>query len=261
MILHILNQYESGIKNGVYYFGLREYPEIQNWEWNSIIAFLSYEKSQGRTTEIICEDNTLLLLINLTMSKIDGTEYIPPVEESIEKFVYHATNATAAGQILACGSLLSATKVYKKTGEEIALNRRESGWEDSADFYEYIMFGWGEHLVGDYVVLCENWPNEEDLNVGNFDAGVRFYFLYEELLRHPGHTFDGYHVIKVKEEIKLSDYLFACIVPEQYKSQIEKSIPPELSKKVFYLSQKGMTLTNWNCKVVEFVNKLNLSTS
>lgn len=256
MILHIMNQNESGIKNGVYYFSLRDYPQIQNWEWNSIIAFLSYEKTQGRTTEVICDDENILEAVNKAMSKLNGTEYIPPVEESIEKYVYHATNASAASQILSCGRMLSATMVYGKTGEEIALDRRASGWEDPADFYEYIMFGWGDHLVGDYVVLSENWPSEDDFNTGNFDAGVRFYFLYEDLLRHPGHTFDGYHVIKVKEEIKLVDYLYACIVPAQYKNEIEKHISPELSEKVYYLSQKGMSLTNWNQKVVEFINQL-----
>lgn len=62
--------------------------------------------------------------------------------------------------------------------------------------------------------------------------------------------------IKVKEEIKLVDYLYACIVPEQYKNKIVKHISPELSEKVYYLTQKGMTLQHWNQKVVEFIDKL-----
>ena len=115
------------------------------------------------------------------------------------------------------------------------------------------MFGWGTHLVGDYVVLSENFPNEEDFLKGNFDAGVRFYIRYEDIIKHEGHIFDGYQPIKVKDEVILSDYLYACIVPEQYKKQIENYIPQELANRIYYLPQRGLTLQDWNDKVVNFV--------
>ncbi len=35
--------------------------------------------------------------------------------------------------------------------------------------------------MGDYVVLSENFPCEEDLLKGNFNAGVRFYIKYEDI--------------------------------------------------------------------------------
>lgn len=73
------------------------------------------------------------------------------------------------------------------------------------------------------------------------------------MIKHEGHTFDGYHPIKVKDEVILSEYLFACIVPEQYKQQIESFIPQELAKRVYYLRQRGLTLQEWNDKVVNFV--------
>ena len=187
---------------------------------------------------------------------LDGTEYIPPIPEAVEEFVYHATDVYAAQKILTDGKLLSATKVYGKTGEEIAFERRESEWKDPADFYEYIMFGWGTHLVGDYVVLSERFPCEEDLRKGNFNAGVRFYIRYDDIIKHKGHTFDGYHPIKVKDEILLSDYLFACIVPEQYKEQLDGCILQELLPKVHYLEQNGLCLQEWNDKVVAYIKKL-----
>lgn len=34
------------------------------WEWNNILAFISYEKSIGQQLEIICEDNGVLSLVN-----------------------------------------------------------------------------------------------------------------------------------------------------------------------------------------------------
>ena len=256
MVLNISKENYSTIKNGVYHFGLSDYPEIKDWEWNSIIAFLSYEKAHGKDTSIICEDSNILSAVNNAATQLNGTEYIPPIEEAIEKFVYHATDVLAAQKILSSGRLLSATKAYGKTGEELAFERREKGWEDPADFYEYIMFGWGDHLVGDYVVLSENFPSEEDFSKGNFDAGVRFYVRYEDIIRHSGHTFDGYHPVKVKDEIILTEYLYACIVPEQYKNQIENYISSELAERVYYLSQRGLTISDWNDKVCDFVWKL-----
>lgn len=255
LILNISNKNLTVIRKGIYYFELSDYPRIKDYEWNNIIAFISYEKAHGRQTEIICEDNNVLTIVNNTANSLDGTEYFPPKVNG-DEFVYHATNVLAAQKILSGGRLLSAINVYGKTGEELTLQRREMGYYDPADYFEYIMFGWGDHLVGDYVVLSENWPSEEDLINGNFNAGVRFYFRYEDMVQHPGHVFDGFHAIKVKDEIILSDYLYACIVPEQYKNQIENHISPVLAMKVHYLPQKGLGIWDWNDRVYDFVCKL-----
>lgn len=256
MKLEIANDNELLIKNDIYHFGLTEYPRIQDWEWNHILAFLCYEKAHGVALEIACENEEVLSLVRDAADKMKGTEYIPPITKDIEKFVYHATDVYAAMKILASGKLLSATRVYGKTGETIAFERRNLEWHDPADFYDYIMFGWGTHLVGDYVVLSENLPCEEDLSKGNFDAGVRFYFKYEDMIKHKGHVFDGYHPIKVKDEVFLSDYLFACIVPEHYKEQIHKCIRKELLPKIHYLPQRGLRLQDWNDTIVEYIDRL-----
>ena len=256
MILKIANDGVTKLQNGIYNFVLSDYPNIQEWEWNNLLAFISYEKSLRQQLEIICEDHNVLSLVKNAALQLDGTEYIPPIAEAREEFVYHATNAIAAQKILSSDRLLSATKVYGKTGEELALERREIGWEDPADFYEYVMFGWGTHLVGDYVVLSENFPKEEDFLKGHFDAGVRFYCRYQDIIQNEGNTFDGYHPLKVKDEVILSDNLYACIVPEQYKEQIENSIPHKLVSRVHYLPQRGLSLQEWNDKVVNYVSIL-----
>ena len=66
----------------------------------------------------------------------------------------------------------------------------------------------------------------------------------------------GFYYIKVKNDVILSNYLFACIVPEQYKKQIENCISQELAKRVYYLPQRGLTLQEWNDKVVNFIRAL-----
>ena len=174
----------------------------------------------------------------------------------VEEFVYHAPNVAATRKILSCGKLLSAVRVHGKTGEELAYRKRNSPWNDPADFFEYIMFCGGDQMTGDYVVLSENMPSEDELGTGNFNAGVRFYFRYKDIKKHPGHIHDGYHPIKVKDEIVLSDYLFACIVPEQYKSELDNLVLSEFIRKVYFLPQNKISLFNWNEKVCDFISKL-----
>ena len=253
MILSITNPetMESfGIEQGVYHFVLADYPHISASELKNAVAFIRYEKLNGRETEILCEHEETMAIISDAVSCFDITEM--PVEE----FVYHATDVAAAKKILFCGKLLSAVKVYGKTGDELAYDKRNSPWNDPADFFEYIMFCGGNQMTGDYVVLSDNIPSEDDLEKGSFNAGVRFYFRYEDIKRHPKHIHDGYHPIKVKDEIVLSDYLFACIVPEQYRGEIENHVFSELADRVHYLSQKGFGLSKWNDKVYDFVCRL-----
>ena len=152
--------------------------------------------------------------------------------------------------------MLSAVNVYGKTGGELSDEKNGSLYNDPADFFEYIMFCNGDDMTGDFVVLSEKFPSEEDLILGNFNAGVRFYIRSEDIIRDSGYIFDGYHCAKVKDEIILLDYLFACIVPEQYKNEIDNYILPELKNKVYYLPQKGIQMSGWNDMVYEFVKKL-----
>ncbi len=254
MTLNISKNNSNVIEHKVYYFGLSDYPHITISELKNVIAFIKYEKLHGRQTEIVCQDENIMQVINDAVANPDTImNILTPVEN---EFIYHATDIKAAQKILSGGKLLSAEKVYGKTGEELSFEKRDSLWNDPADFFEYIMFCWGDNMTGDYVVLSNNFPSEDDLLKGNFNPGVRFYLLYEDIIQHPGHTFDGYHPIKVKDEIVLSDYLFACIVPEQYKNELDSIVLPGLVSKVHFLSQKGIGLTDWNEKVYDFISKL-----
>ena len=239
-----------GIEKGVYHFALSCYPHISMSELKNAIAFIRYEKLYNRETEIVCEDDETLKIVADAIATLDITKM--PAEE----FVYHATDVTVATKILFSGKLLSAVKVHGKTGEELAYKKRNSLWNDPADYFEYIMFCGGDQMTGDYVVMSDNMPSEYDLEKGNFNAGVRFYFRYEDIKKHPGHIHDGYHPIKVKDEIVLSDYLFACIVPRQYENEMNNLILPELAYKVHFLPQNMSSLSNWNKRVCDAISKL-----
>ncbi len=252
MILNIgKHETNGGIERGIYYFNLQNYPQISIAELKCVVAFVLYERLYNRQTEIVCDDENIVTTV---MNAVANPNTIEPfILSETTEFVYHATGLSGAQKILSCGKLLSAVNVYGKTGEALSNERKDTPWNDPADFFEYVMFCNGDDMTGDYVVMSENLPSDEDLDSGNFNAGVRFYIRSEDIMRHPGNVFDGYHPTKVKDEILLSEYLFACIVPEHYKKEVEGLVLPELAPKIYYLSQKGMKLSEWNRKVNNFI--------
>ena len=71
MILKIANENRSIIRKGTYLFSLVEYPTIQEWEWNNIMAFISYEKAQGDNLEIVCDDDDILMRVREAADKLE----------------------------------------------------------------------------------------------------------------------------------------------------------------------------------------------
>lgn len=249
------------IRENTYFFQLVDYPNITRGEWETILEFVKYENVYQRPIEVVCEDDVVRNAVQTAIEQPTTSKNPLPSsiiqEDYSNPYAYHATDVLAAGQILKSGKLLSLTKVCGKTGEEIHNEKQGTHFCDPADYYEYIMFGWGADPVGDYVVLSMNFPSQEELEQGQYDAGIRFYFKYEELLHHPNRMFDGYHAIKIKEELDLHDYLYACIVPEQFQKQIQDKVPTELFPKVHYLKQRGISFNEWNEKVYQYIS-LNL---
>ncbi len=268
MVVYISNNTATVIERGVYYLSTPNYPHISTLELKNLLAFIEYEKLYGRQTEIVCENASTLAAVNnaiahpekmansLLPAKIIGCTACSH-HGCLTEFVYHATDLKATQQILSGGKLLSAVKVYGKSGEELSYEKRDSPWNDPADFFEYIMFCWGNCIVGDYVVMSDTPDGEQnEESEGDFKPGVRFYFRYADVIQHPGHVFDGYHAIKVKEEIILSDYLHACIVPEQYKKELEYFILPELAARVYFLPQNRLGIFEWSERVYDFISEL-----
>ena len=82
-----------------------------------------------------------------------------------------------------------------------------------------------------------------------------------ELCSHgtdPQYVFDGNHPAKVKDELVLADYMYACIVPEHHQNDFEKLVQPEIADKIYYLSQDGLGIWDWSEKVYEFVERIKL---
>jgi len=89
-----------------------------------------------------------------------------------------------------------------------------------------------------------------------FTPGVRFYFYFEDIINHPDYVFDGYHPAKVKNELLLSESLYACIIPMQFQSKLKALTPQEIGSRVHYLEQNSLGLRDWAEVVYEFVETL-----
>jgi len=149
----------------------------------------------------------------------------------------------------------------------LGLDKRNAAC-DPADYFDYIMFAWGNCIAGDslvtersFVKIHDRLPNQAELNDANkknLITGIRFYFRYEDIIKHPGYVFDGYHPAKIEDELVLTDYLFACIVPEQYKNELADLVAPELSNRIYYLAQNDLGILDWSERVYNFVEGLEI---
>ena len=168
------------------------------------------------------------------------------------EYVCHTTSPENAQKILECGSLLSAVKARKVSVEELMAESRNAA-NDPADYFEYIMLAWGNCQAGDRLVMerkLGRFPDESDLSV-HFTPGVRFYFRYEDLVEHPGCTFDGVLPMKIKDEIVLKDWLYAMVVPVG----VELDIPDDLKDRTIYVENDCRDIWEWSEKVYQAIEK------
>ena len=256
----------SEVWDGVLYKKLSQYPAVSHWEKRNLIEFVEYEASHGRECTIECENADTLAEVTHALQnreayrnasrpeRITECTACPYRKGCVTEFVCHTTSAENAAKILACGSLLSAIKARNTSAEELMAEARNAA-RDPADYFEYIMLAWGNCQAGDRLVMerkLGRFPNEADLSV-DFTPGVRFYFRYDDLARHPGCTFDGVLPMKIKDEILLRDWLYAMVVPEELREAIEPAIPDALADRVIYVKNDCKDIWDWSEKVYRVI--------
>lgn len=254
--------------DGVFYKKLSEYPQVSDWELRTIIEFIEYENRYGRKCEIECEDNNLLNFINEKIA--DKEAYIktarpklltectacPYRKGCVTDYVCHTTSVDNAIKIFECGKLLSALKARKLPVEELMRENRNAA-NDPADYFEYIMFAWGNCQAGDRLVMeraLGRFPNEEDLSV-HFHPGVRFYFKYDRLINHPNTICDGVLPMKVGDEIILRDWVYKIVIPAQLKDKLEMYISDDLKDRIIYIENDCKDIWDWSEKVYGMIEK------
>lgn len=268
MLIKIGNFEFTEVWDGVFYKKLSHYPAISDWEKRNTIEFVEYETSHGRKCQIECENADVLAEVNKALQNRETYRHTPrpalitectacPARKGcVTEYVCHTTSAENAVKILQCGSLLSAIKARNLAVEELMAESRNAA-NDPADYFEYIMLAWGNCQAGDRLVMerkLGRFPDESDLSV-HFTPGVRFYFRYEDLVEHPGCTFDGVLPMKVKDEIILKDWLYAMVVPEELREIIGPVIPEELADRIVYVENDCRDIWEWSEKVYQAIEK------
>lgn len=268
MIIHIGKHEFTELWDGVYYKALSNYPQVSDWEIKNIIDFIQYEKLYHRNTEIQSDDQAIL---DYVMQEVLHTEkYITASRPEIiteckackqggclTRFLCHTAPIPNAVKIFESGKLLSAVNARKLPAEVLRKESRNMA-NDPCDFFDYVMFSWGNCQAGDRLVMERKFnrpPTEEDLSI-YFTPGVKFYFEYEKLIQHPNAINDGFLPMKIKDEVSLEDYVYAIIVPEENREELKDIISKNLVGKVHYLENDCMDIWDWSEKVYGYIERL-----
>lgn len=253
--------------DGVFYKKLSQYPKMTAWEIQTVLDFIRYEQENGRDCKIEA-DKEIIEAIHQYRSTYDRGVRVP-VPTKIEEctacpkyrgcmtdYVCHTSPVENAIKILACGSLLSPVLARKKSAAELRKDGRNAA-NDPEDYFDYIMFAWGNCQAGDRLVMerkLGRFPDEKDLDAG-FEPGVRFFFRYDKLIHHPNAVFEGVLPLKIRNELILKDWLDAVVVPEADRQTVEPFVPEELKLKTHYLRNEGKDIWKWSEEVYEYVRE------
>lgn len=254
--------------DGVFYKALSDYPKVNKNEMKDIIDFIAYEKANGREVEITADR---LEIFDYVQEEIKEPEKYRNVKRPkiirectacetrggcMTDFVCHTAPFENAVKIFKSGSLLSAVNA-RKLPDTVLMKEKRNAANDPADFFHYVMFSWGNCQAGDRLVMermLNRSPTPQEMSTG-FTPGIRFYFRYDDLERHPQAVHDGFLPIKVKNEVVLKDYVYAVIVPELYRKQLESLIPLCIKNRVYYLDSDNLDVWQWSEKVYTFVHE------
>ena len=259
----------SEVWDGVFYKALSDYPAVSDNEMKDIIDFVNYEKANGRDCEITADRQDILEYVRKEIQRPDKYRDVRRPESIREctacaarggcmtDLVCHTAPLENAISIMKCGSLLSAVNA-RKLPDTVLQKEGRNAANDPVDFFHYVMFSWGNCQAGDRLVMERKLgrsPSAEEMGAG-FTPGVRFYFKYDELEKHPQAVHDGFLPIKVKDEVKLADYVFVIIIPSEYKEQIMAILPENLTDRAYCLEHEKLDVWQWSEKVYSFVHEL-----
>lgn len=256
--------------DGIFYKKLSHFPNITDWELKTLVDFVNYEKMYGRECFFECSEENITRAIKAALAQPQRYSALKPPALLTEctacpvrkgcdtRFVCHTTSVENATKIFESGSLKSAVRERNLSASVLKKETRNAA-NDPKDYFEYVMFAWGNCQAGDRLVTeraLKRFPTKEELSAPAFVPGVRFYFDYETLSRHPNAVQDGVLPVKVKNEVVLNDYVKAIIIPENHRASLEQLVPQNLRERTFYLTNDTADIWAWSEKVMCFVEKL-----
>lgn len=254
------------------------YPYPSDWELRHLNEFFLYELAHDRRVAVWCEDSQVDEIVRSSVNDFFDpgdtdfpsfikeqlalqparAETIPPKlthckacreKSCLTNLVCHVSSVGSAKKILETGTILSAVQARQKTGPELAKEPGNAAG-DPPDYFKYVMFTFGNCTAGDNLVMerrLERNPTRIEL-VEEFTPGVRFYFRYHDLIRHPGFRSDGYHYCKIKDSINLEDHLLVVIAPGSARQELLSGSPVIQDKLVFPDETAYSDLYSWSQK-------------
>lgn len=255
----------SEVWDGVLYKKLKDYPSISQWELKNIAQFVLYEKMHGRECILTCEHDGIRKKAEDAMQhpeKYLSAETPALIQECtaclhhgcLTKWVCHTASPENAIKILDSGKLLSAVGARNLPAEQLMLESRNAA-KDPADYFHYVMLSWGNCQAGDRLVMerkLGRFPDGRDLSE-RFTPGVRFYFRYDRLIKHPNAVFDGMLPVKIRDEIVLEDWVDRIVIPKEMQDEMLMHIPKKLLVKTVFVEKDCPDIWSWSKKVYETV--------
>lgn len=209
MKINIGNHEFTELWDGVLYKVLSDYPNVGANEMKDIIDFVNYEEINGRQCEIEADRDDILQYVQKEMLNPDKYKNVRRPEIIREctacktrggcmtDLVCHTAPLENAISILKCGSLLSAVNA-RKLPDTVLQKEDRNAANDPTDFFHYVMFSWGNCQAGDRLVMERKLgrsPSSDEMSAG-FTPGVRFYFKYDDLDKHPQAIHDGFYQLR-----------------------------------------------------------------
>ena len=253
--------------DGVLYKNLSAYPDITEWEIQSVLDFIKYESDNGRISDIEAEESIVHAIEEYKRKHNDADRLYPPdkitectacpkYKGCMTDLVCHTSSRRDALSILDCGRILSAVLARKKNARILKAESRNAA-NDPEDYFNYVMFAWGNCQAGDRLVMerkLGRFPNDDDLSLG-FEPGIRFFFRYDDIVRHPNAIFDGVLPVKVKDGVVLKDWVHTIVVPEEYRGEVESHIPDGLAERVHFVERNGADIWKWSEIAYEYAKR------
>ena len=178
MIIKIGRFEFTEVWDGVLYKNLSDYPNITDWELQTVLDFIAYEENCGRSCVIEAEEAVAEAIERFKAvnhagrvpvpEKLTECTACPKYGGCMTDLVCHTSPVENAVKILDCGSLLSPVKARGLPASELKKEKRNAA-NDPEDYFSYIMFAWGNCQAGDRLVVerrLGRFPIESDLAAG-----------------------------------------------------------------------------------------------
>lgn len=179
--------------------------KLDHWQY-AVCDFILYNEALKKVPIIIATVEALnQALVKKDECQATGTE----IRQYEPQVLIHSTTSVSWESIRNDGYLYSWAflKQSGKISEEHPIGQLLG---DPLEYSNYIMLGSGQSLSGEYVVMSKQVGQIKCKDHDEYQPGVRLYFDANKLAEHGKLIRDGIH-LKVKENIKLTDYLIEAV--------------------------------------------------